>query len=690
MKTAINRLWLLSALALGVFGTLAAVAQDAPVFDDSTTVMAVEIPVNVIKDGAPVRGLTKENFEVLDGKKVRPIVGFEVVDLKRLESARPAEVPISARRHFLFLLDLSFSHHENLLRATEAARSLLDTALHPTDLVAIGVYGQRTQAGMLLNFTSDRSQVETVLDTLEQVFGRRERDTGSSDRAADPLGLVAGPYASIVNDIGRAAGVERTLSREWLEEGGDLHGIIAETLIEMDANITNRRREIRRSEVDALSRSLSALAQQTRGVDGRKYMVYFSEGFDSDLLFEEGGARTLRDLNEMIEEMQRAGWVLQTVNIARSGESLLDAADGLLMIARETGGDFYANFNRLDTAMEQMLDATGVTYLLTIRADEVRMDGSFHELRVRLEDAPRGARVRHRAGYFAPNPVAEKQGLSEQLRLAELVLAGEDGGALPAAVAVAAFEGGERSRVATWIEVDGSALLADFTGDRLDLEIYGYTIARGGEIDDFFSQSMSLDLTEHRDVLERGGLRFYGDFELPAGSYDLRFLVRRASDGRYGLRSAELEVETASSTGPRLLPPFFVDDTENAPWLTVAESSSEDADYPFVIGERRFVPAVEPVVAKDRPARLCVMGYRLDHPQLSLEARLTTADGFAVAVDALSVVGRNAGTGGRPTQLYLNLDAAKLAPGEYEVTISVSEPDTEAGDETAIGFRVVA
>lgn len=36
-------------------------------FDDTATVVAIEVPVNVTVDGEPVRGLTVDNFEILDG-----------------------------------------------------------------------------------------------------------------------------------------------------------------------------------------------------------------------------------------------------------------------------------------------------------------------------------------------------------------------------------------------------------------------------------------------------------------------------------------------------------------------------------------------------------------------------------------------------------------------------------------------
>ncbi len=73
---------------------------------EMTEVVAVEVPVQVVRDGEPVRGLTAADFEIWDGRRKVPVTGFEVLDLDVVdtpgtsETRKPA-LPISARRHFL-------------------------------------------------------------------------------------------------------------------------------------------------------------------------------------------------------------------------------------------------------------------------------------------------------------------------------------------------------------------------------------------------------------------------------------------------------------------------------------------------------------------------------------------------------------------------------------------------------------
>ncbi|HEX6863405.1 MAG TPA: hypothetical protein VF414_11345, partial [Thermoanaerobaculia bacterium] len=75
-------------------------------FAESTDVVAVEVPVQVVRDGEPVRGLTAADFEVYDGRKKQELTGFEVLDL--YAPARPSATQAvgAARRHFLLLFDL--------------------------------------------------------------------------------------------------------------------------------------------------------------------------------------------------------------------------------------------------------------------------------------------------------------------------------------------------------------------------------------------------------------------------------------------------------------------------------------------------------------------------------------------------------------------------------------------------------
>jgi VWFA-related protein len=150
-------------------------AAEGQGFAETTEVVAVEVPVQVLRDGEPVRGLTADDFEVFEGRKKVGITGFEVVDLEAPATAARAEaVPAAARRHFLLLFDFSFSGPQSIARGREAARKLV-LGLHSADLVAVATYHASTGPKLALGFTSDRRQVDSALDSLGAEDSQAER-----------------------------------------------------------------------------------------------------------------------------------------------------------------------------------------------------------------------------------------------------------------------------------------------------------------------------------------------------------------------------------------------------------------------------------------------------------------------------------------------------------------------------------
>src|SRR5882762_9558198 len=98
---------------------------------ETVNVRIVEVPVSVVvSSGNPSRGLTTANFEVYDAGKKQAITSFDKVDFgsKEVVSAISPMNP-SARRSFLLLFDLGYSSPRSLVRAQEAARRFVTTAV---------------------------------------------------------------------------------------------------------------------------------------------------------------------------------------------------------------------------------------------------------------------------------------------------------------------------------------------------------------------------------------------------------------------------------------------------------------------------------------------------------------------------------------------------------------------------------
>jgi len=341
-------------------------------FSETTEVTAVEIPVQVIRDGEPVRGLTAADFELYEGRKQQVLTGFDVVDLSLPENQRlSASIPAAGRRHFLLVFDLSNSDPKRMLKAREAVKGSLLTTLVPSDLVAVATYGGNSGLKLALGFTSDRRQLLAAIDRLglsdltdrmqehpylmayAEVGAIIDYVAGQDDYelpgTPPPPGLTPGLLARWRMAVDGAAHqappppgspppgmpVIQTSPQAWeIEMAG---AFLSESLMRQRTSL-----EAARNALATLTKTFSELARMMDAVSGRKLVVYFSQGFDDTILqgvedigsqqsiadatmhglgaFTESDERYGRSsegnrVERMLEVFRRSGCVIESVDI---------------------------------------------------------------------------------------------------------------------------------------------------------------------------------------------------------------------------------------------------------------------------------------------------------------------------------------------------------------------------------------
>jgi VWFA-related protein len=681
----------------------------------ATQVVVVEVPVQVVKDGEPVRGLTAQDFEVYDGRKKVPVTGFEVLDLAASTgadaAAQAARVPVSARRHFMLLFDLSFSEPKSIAKAREAAQKVVND-LHPTDLVAVATYSSLQGPQLVIGFTPDRKQVSAAIDTLGL--------PKLIDRSPDPLKLVLfqaeqnhanAPRTS--SAIGVSADVKAAKEAALLD-----------TLNTFATAAEHADRSAKIQMVNSLTRSFSDLARLMASVEGRKYVVYLSEGYDSSLVSGKanlgpqsaeqatstldvgdesriiantdgtgsdsqfGDTHSQNAVEKMLESFRRADCVVQAVDIGglragndQGGGEKGSGREALFNMAKSTGGELFENFNDLSAAMGQMLRRTSVTYVLSFQpTDEVKADGSYHKLKVELKNAPRGARVVARPGYYAPLPYNQQPAQAKLLEAASGLMSSDSGEIVTSVLAAPFALGGPKAYVPVVIEVDGPTLLAGKQDPKLPVEVYIYALDANGSIQDFLTQTVGLDLTKVESPLRQTGLKYFGHVELAPGTYSLRTLVRNGSTGNTSLRVTSLTVPPADEA--TLLPALF----QEAPgrWVPVRENPKpgQQLPYAFMLKQQPYIPAARPVLTPGQESRLVLVGYNLKPGEWKQQVQVLGADGKEMPGGSFKVIDKEAG--GATTHLLATFQPPPaLPPGNYSLRVTLTDGGGKAETSTA-------
>lgn len=644
--------------ALAWTGAPAAAQGGLERFGEEISITEVEIPVHVIRRGEPVRGLTAEDFEVLDDGEPREIVGFRVIELDRTERADPAEAepgergtaPAAAEgRRILLLLDFVFSSPHKLERALLGAREMVAEQLHPEDRVGVA-YLTGGGANLLLGFTANREELDAALGVVQSLLDRKPEDVESGlRRLAEAQGLANGSSEETDGETGETigSGERRTAAAVMAERfgpaaavamlggveagpaadrapgfgtgvqvsdpefnDGDSSTLMASRVSTPDPFEVGRSLESANetSAVRTLALEIGRLATLLRDVPGQKQMLYLSEGFSASSIetFASGQrALVLRHLETMFEALRRSGWTLHAVDAGGVPDAFSErgfSATPLFYMANETGGFLFENYNRIHQATARLVERTSVTYVLTVRPGDLPADGRLHRLEVRLKDAKRGTRLHHRTGYYAPKPPGRRTTLERRLDTVDLLLGEDEVDELGARVMARGLPPEDGLvPVPLVLEIPGASLVSEERPDRarsgrLALELQAYAVDPAGGVQDLWLRRLDLDLREVGDRLARGGLRVLGALAVPPGEYRVRVLARNRLNDRLSLATVPLTVPADTAGTSLVLGPVAID--RSGDWVELVSlppGPGGTAGEVLAMDAEARAPAVPPV-----------------------------------------------------------------------------------------------
>jgi VWFA-related protein len=413
-------------------------------FNERIDVELVTVPVYVSVNNAPVRGLTRDNFELFVNGERQQIEYFDVTDFasaSQRQAERGPEAPASPRqeltalpvpnaaenlrdrRLYLLAFDNALSSLPQRDRARRAAESFVRHSL-PSDFFAIITFTREHGGQFLLPFTRNR---EAILRAIGAQSRSRRDPLHTNPIDAEHSAWFPMTWTGDSPVPARVDSTDDPAQEPFYRLGFEL--------------------------MKGLVRAANAMAP----LEGFKHLIFFGT-----VIPQRADVKT--DLMNMRKEFQHAGVYLDTVdlgglrprddflanlgealvndpafamadsNAGRSGHPLAGMADGLIdpnpvtyravhqeaseslfEVSSTTGGQWIHNRSDFGNALQDLSNAQQIVYTLAFHPHSPRRNNS---ITVKVHNLPSQATVLYRRGFSTERPNPE----SNALQLADIVI----------------------------------------------------------------------------------------------------------------------------------------------------------------------------------------------------------------------------------------------------------------------------
>ena len=409
--------------------------EQAPVFRTGIDLVRVDIRVTD-GDGRPVSDLRADEVQIKEEGAPRPVVLFQHVAAPRTTYAEAAQRTIggqvstnqgSPRGHvYVLVFDESHIRAGREQRARAAAERFLRTRVRPGDRVALY---SLPGPGPQIEFTAD---VARVLRELGSVRGTAE-ETGSA-AATGPAGVMRIHEAYEIAR-GHQVVLERQLALALATGASDTRTPGSTRKLDQEedragfqrAVIEDARALVAQADGDS-RRFLGALAgviRTLRAVDGRKAVILFSEGFQTDNVtheLDEVAAAAAESYSVVYAmDLNARGGIEASENTPRGGEGMTEIRDRLQalgILTGETGGTLVIDASaQLDRALARIAETSEDYYLVGFVPASPQRGAGYRRIQVNVSRP--GAYVSARTGYLpraSATPADRRRAIDAALR----------------------------------------------------------------------------------------------------------------------------------------------------------------------------------------------------------------------------------------------------------------------------------
>jgi VWFA-related protein len=516
----------------------------------------------VVRDnqGRAIGNLRKEDFQLFDSRKQQVITQFSVeqpgsqvakeqqaTEIQSNENPPAAATPKVAERFIAYLFDDIHLQMQDLLPIRLAAEHRFN-AMQPTDRAAIFT----TSSQDSVEFTDDRTKLhEAMLRLVPRP--RAPNDTQQCPYMSYYMADLivnkndAQALANATADTLQCSGLSNTAPS--LAQALQAARVMAESAAQAELSLGD-------SETHLVLASLADVVRRMSAVPGQRIVVLVSPGFITPTWEQE--------LTDMIDHALRANIIVSTVdarglyvppavadisrqnmpNISTSPQeamydSLEASADDevLSALADATGGTFFHNSNDLEGGLKQAAETPEFYYVLGFSPQNLKYDGHFHSLNVKLTN-PGRLTLQARKGYYAPKvaPNADEEARQE---IQEAIFSQEEMHDLPVDLHTQFFKATDLdARLSVMVHVDVKRMHFQKEAGRNNdnLTIVAALFDRNGSFvtgnEKILEMRWKDETLEHK--LDRG-VTLKTSFDVKPGSYLVRLVVRDTA----GLLSAQ-------------------------------------------------------------------------------------------------------------------------------------------------------
>jgi VWFA-related protein len=415
-----------SCLALLISSRLAAQQPQAPTPSPSpkieSYVSEVLVPV-VVRDaqGHAVGTLKKEDFQVFDNGKPQVITGFTMESRsgetagttppgRKDTPATPQPQSPPQRYVVLFFDDLNLSNPD-LMQAQEAAAKILDGSLLSSDNAAI-ISTSGTDSGL----TRDHATLQKALLSLK-INPRYQTDPHDCPHVDYYQGdLIANKQDSAALEVATTDALACA----------NLDSSMTSVAAQMARQAAQRAVDTGDQDLRVTLGFLRSIVHNMSVLPGQRALILVSSGFlasnpealmlksnlldtaaQSNVTISAIDARGLYTTGPDLSEKNSRGAFGDRMRDQYRNSSMSSMGDVMAELADGTGGTFFHNSNDLAAGFDRLLSGPGYLYLLAFSPANVKPDGKYHDLKVKVNQ--QGLQLQARHGYVAPQPQKNKK-----------------------------------------------------------------------------------------------------------------------------------------------------------------------------------------------------------------------------------------------------------------------------------------